>query len=123
MSEHPSKPKPTPKLYCSFCGKSQDEVICLIAGPTVFICDECVAICVDVVSERRIKLQQNERTHRLSKGIDLTAIDEIMCAVCGARNGQWNEKTCAEMQLEKALREISLLKGQIAELIEKPSNE
>jgi ATP-dependent protease Clp ATPase subunit len=32
-------------LYCSFCGKSQHEVVKLIAGPSVFICDECVAIC------------------------------------------------------------------------------
>jgi hypothetical protein len=43
-------PAPPPKtLYCSFCGKSQHEVRKLIAGPTVFICDECVALCVDIV--------------------------------------------------------------------------
>ena len=36
-------------LYCSFCGKSQHEVRKLIAGPTVFICDECVALCTDIV--------------------------------------------------------------------------
>jgi hypothetical protein len=35
----------TPTLYCSFCGKSQHQVHKLIAGPTVYICDECVAIC------------------------------------------------------------------------------
>ena len=33
-------------LYCSFCGKSQHEVRKLIAGPTVFICDECVELCI-----------------------------------------------------------------------------
>ena len=38
-------------LYCSFCGKSQHEVRKLIAGPTVFICDECVKLCVDILSE------------------------------------------------------------------------
>src|SRR5207342_197680 len=38
-------------LYCSFCGKSQHEVRKLIAGPTVFICDECVELCTDIVSE------------------------------------------------------------------------
>jgi ATP-dependent Clp protease ATP-binding subunit ClpX len=38
-------------LYCSFCGKSQHEVRKLIAGPTVFICDECVELCADIVSE------------------------------------------------------------------------
>ena len=38
-------------LYCSFCGKSQHEVRKLIAGPTVFICDECVALCMDIIRE------------------------------------------------------------------------
>ena len=38
-------------LYCSFCGKSQHEVRNLIAGPTVFICDECVELCMDIIRE------------------------------------------------------------------------
>src|SRR5580692_8947461 len=38
-------------LYCSFCGKSQHEVRKLIAGPTVFICDECVELCKDIIHE------------------------------------------------------------------------
>lgn len=38
-------------LYCSFCGKSQHEVRKLIAGPTVFICDECVELCNDIIKE------------------------------------------------------------------------
>ena len=38
-------------LYCSFCGKSQHEVRKLIAGPTVFICDECVELCNDIIRE------------------------------------------------------------------------
>ena len=38
-------------LYCSFCGKSQHEVRKLIAGPTVFICDECVELCMDIIKE------------------------------------------------------------------------
>ena len=45
-------PKPAPPpgaLHCSFCGKSQYEVRKLILGPTVFICDECVRLCVDVL--------------------------------------------------------------------------
>ncbi|HIJ42869.1 MAG: ATP-dependent Clp protease ATP-binding subunit ClpX [Rhodospirillales bacterium] len=44
-----SDPKNT--LYCSFCGKSQHEVRKLIAGPTVFICDECVELCMDIICE------------------------------------------------------------------------
>ena len=38
-------------LFCSFCGKSQHEVRKLIAGPTVFICDECVELCMDIIRE------------------------------------------------------------------------
>ena len=47
-----SDKKPGDKLlYCSFCGKSQHEVRKLIAGPTVFICDECVELCNDIIRE------------------------------------------------------------------------
>ena len=38
-------------LFCSFCGKSSDEVRKLIAGPTVFICNECVEMCIDTIAE------------------------------------------------------------------------
>jgi hypothetical protein len=38
-------------LLCSFCGKSQHEVRKLIAGPTVFICDECIELCMDIIGE------------------------------------------------------------------------
>jgi hypothetical protein len=40
-------------LRCSFCNKSQDDVQKLIAGPTVFICDECVSVCVDIIADDR----------------------------------------------------------------------
>ena len=49
-------------LFCSFCGKSQHEVRKLIAGPTVFICDECVELCMDIIRE--------EHKTALSKGHD-----------------------------------------------------
>ena len=49
MSKNNSDSKNT--LYCSFCGKSQHEVRKLIAGPTVFICDECVELCMDIIRE------------------------------------------------------------------------
>ena len=38
-------------LYCSFCGKSQHEVRKLIAGPSVFICDECIELCNDIIRD------------------------------------------------------------------------
>ena len=50
-------------LFCSFCGKSQKEVKKLIAGPTVFVCDECVELCMDIIKEdsknNKIKAKQN----------------------------------------------------------------
>ncbi len=49
--QQPEKPK---ILYCSFCGKSQHQVRALIAGPTVFICDECVGLCNDIVADKEI---------------------------------------------------------------------
>ncbi len=48
-------------LYCSFCGKSQHEVRKLIAGPTVFICDECVELCMDIIKEEsKNNISKNE---------------------------------------------------------------
>ena len=47
----PSKDDNGKLLYCSFCGKSQHEVRKLIAGPSVFICDECVDLCNDIIRE------------------------------------------------------------------------
>src|SRR6516225_9905342 len=49
-------------LHCTFCGKSQHEVRKLIAGPTVFICDECVELCMDIIRE--------EKTSSLTKSQD-----------------------------------------------------
>ncbi len=47
-----------PKLQCSFCKKTQDEVRKLIAGPTVYICDECVQVCVDILAHERVKADE-----------------------------------------------------------------
>ncbi len=52
-------------LYCSFCGKSQHEVRKLIAGPSVFICDECVDLCNDIISEEIQDDAGNRSTNRL----------------------------------------------------------
>lgn len=41
--------------YCSFCGKESEEVFMLIAGPQVFICDECVETCSKMVTDRRVE--------------------------------------------------------------------
>ena len=60
-------------LYCSFCGKSQHEVRKLIAGPTVFICDECVDLCTDIIRE--------ENRSGLAHGTDGTPSPQEICKV------------------------------------------
>src|SRR4029078_5829057 len=50
-------------LYCSFCGKSQHEVRKLIAGPSVFICDECVELCNDIIREELEDKAAAARSH------------------------------------------------------------
>ncbi|MCS6986831.1 MAG: ATP-dependent Clp protease ATP-binding subunit ClpX [Sphingomonadaceae bacterium] len=60
-------------LYCSFCGKSQHEVKKLIAGPTVFICDECVELCNDIIRE--------ETKSTLTKSRDGVPTPREICAV------------------------------------------
>jgi ClpX C4-type zinc finger len=47
-------PKAKQTLYCSFCGKSEAQVRKLISGPTVFICDECVLVCVEILRKAGI---------------------------------------------------------------------
>lgn len=53
-------------LYCSFCGKSQHEVRKLIAGPSVYICDECVDLCNDIIREeiKDVLPKRNQRRCR-----------------------------------------------------------
>src|SRR5690606_34025895 len=58
-------------LQCSFCGKSQKEVKKLIAGPNVYICDECIGLCNDIIAE------EGERDETLSTGAPLATPAEI----------------------------------------------
>ncbi|HTS51710.1 MAG TPA: ATP-dependent Clp protease ATP-binding subunit ClpX [Burkholderiales bacterium] len=69
MSDKPGSEK---LLYCSFCGKSQHEVRKLIAGPSVFICDECIELCNDIIREE----SQGEQGNRGAKS-DLPVPHEI----------------------------------------------
>ena len=57
-------------LYCSFCGKSQHEVRKLIAGPNVFICNECVELCADIIKEE-------DRKNRKAAGPSVMTPSEI----------------------------------------------
>ena len=54
-------------LACSFCGKSQKEVKKLIAGPTVYICDECIELCNDIIAEEYGQDEAPPRSSRVPK--------------------------------------------------------
>ena len=61
-------------LCCSFCGKSQREVKKLIAGPTVYICDECIDLCNDIIAEESIKQEQQRAKTSVPKPKDIKKI-------------------------------------------------
>ncbi len=54
-------------LFCSFCGKNQKEVKKLIAGPTVYICNECVDLCNEIIDDEDIKVNESENDEQISK--------------------------------------------------------
>jgi len=68
-------------LYCSFCGKSQQDVKKLIAGPSVFVCDECVELCNDIIREELIDQEVTEdrklpSPHEINASLDEYVIDQ-----------------------------------------------
>jgi ATP-dependent Clp protease ATP-binding subunit ClpX len=66
-------------LCCSFCGKSQREVKKLIAGPTVYICDECIDLCNDIIAEETIKQEQHRAKTLVPKPKDIhKVLDEYV---------------------------------------------
>jgi len=71
-------------LYCSFCGKSQHEVRKLIAGPSVFVCDECVELCNDIIREE-IQEQSDEQTLKTlptPREINVTLDEYVISGFC-----------------------------------------
>jgi ATP-dependent Clp protease ATP-binding subunit ClpX len=66
-------------LYCSFCGKSQDEVRKLIAGPTVYICDECIELCNEIIAEEYEKEEIGQARSKVPKPAEIKkALDEYV---------------------------------------------
>ena len=57
-------------LYCSFCGKSQHDVQKLVAGPAVFICDECIDLCIDIVDEQLLRLTEGDEASARAMSTD-----------------------------------------------------
>ena len=71
MSEDNKDGGSTKLLYCSFCGKSQHEVRKLIAGPSVFVCDECVELCNDIIREEIKEISPKEDKESLPTPIEI----------------------------------------------------
>ena len=119
MSDQSGKGDDSGKLlYCSFCGKSQHEVRKLIAGPSVFICDECVELCNDIIREEvseggpakesdRLPVPQEIKEILTSKGLRLGmqreeavhAIDRGPGAVGGGDPNDPRNKPITELKL------------------------
>ena len=82
MSDTTTTNTPEKVLYCSFCGKSQHEVKKLIAGPSVFICDECIDLCTDIIQEEIAKLPKEEgddslpTPHQIRENLDQYVIGQ-----------------------------------------------
>src|SRR5665213_3204986 len=77
MSEN--KSDGTKLLYCSFCGKSQHEVRKLIAGPSVYVCDECVELCNDIIREEVIDAGNASDAEKLPTPQDINrTLDEYV---------------------------------------------
>jgi ATP-dependent Clp protease ATP-binding subunit ClpX len=100
-------------LRCSFCNKSQREVKKLIAGPTVFICDECVDICLDIIAEDKLLEQQHETSLPKPREIDEflaqyvigqdKAKRKLAVAVYNHyRRIEYAEKTRSDVELQKS---------------------
>ena len=62
------------KLRCSFCGKTQDQVRKLIAGPNVYICDECIDLCSDIIDEEYDTLAKEDEIRELPKPKEIKEI-------------------------------------------------
>ena len=80
-------------LYCSFCGKCQNEVSKLIAGPTVFICDECVELCLDIIGEEnKSSLTKSGDDIPTPKAIRKALDDYDPAAGASARSAAWRSR-------------------------------
>lgn len=109
----PKKETGDDALRCSFCNKSQREVKKLIAGPTVFICDECVDICLDIIAEDKLLEQQHETSLPKPREIDEflaqyvigqdTAKKKLAVAVYNHyRRIEYSEKARNDVELQKS---------------------
>ena len=104
-------------LRCSFCGKSQHEVRKLIAGPTVYICNECVEVCLDIIAEDRVH-EAKTREQVLSKPHDVKShLDEYVIGQESAKRklsvAVYNHYRRIEYQSGRGRNDVELAKSNI----------
>ncbi|MEC7028547.1 MAG: ClpX C4-type zinc finger protein, partial [Pseudomonadota bacterium] len=102
MSKSDSDSKNT--LYCSFCGKSQHEVRKLIAGPNVFICNECVELCMDIIREE-------DKTSIVRSGEGVPAPSEIMSVLDDYVIGQKRAKRVLSVAVHNHYKRMEHAQG------------
>src|SRR5271154_1754005 len=92
-------------LVCSFCGKSQKEVKKLIAGPSVYICDECIDLCNDIIIEEKEREEIRSGSHKVPKPVDIKAfLDDYVI-------GQEKAKKTLSVAVHNHYKRINFMKG------------
>lgn len=105
-------PDPNEQLLCSFCGKSQRQVKKLIAGPGVYICDECIDLCNDIISEEKEREVSQKQTLQVPKPIDIKSyLDDYVI-------GQEPAKKSLSVAVHNHYKRINSTKGRKKDDIE-----
>lgn len=92
-------------LCCSFCGKSQKEVKKLIAGPSVYICDECIDLCNDIISEEKEREENVKPTLKVPRPVDIkTYLDDYVI-------GQEEAKKVLSVAVHNHYKRVNSMKG------------
>ena len=107
--------KKVPSLRCSFCNKTQNQVKKLIAGPRAYICDECIQICLEIITEEKIITQKQEKP-RLPKPEDIKVFLEQYII------GQEQAKKKVAVAVYNHYKRIELLKSQMDDVELSKSN-
>lgn len=103
-------------LRCSFCGKSQNEVKKLIAGPGVYICDECIELCNDIIAEEREREESTKATLKVPKPVDIKVfLDDYVI-------GQEKAKKSLSVAVHNHYKRINSLGGKKEEVELQKSN-
>jgi ATP-dependent protease Clp ATPase subunit len=100
---------------CSFCGKSQEEVKTLVAGPGVFICDECVQLCQSIITEKAATPEAPQKTP--GSLLPENALTETLVKTLAGYNGEFERVDAAMQDIVDILREREVSWAMIGEAL------